>query len=741
MAEALPPGTDQQQGYGGDGMGMPQDGMPMAQGPSPEQQQAEAQERDISKFILETNIADSLDDEELSKIGAEAWDGWMNDRGSRLDWLESVSQAISMALLIKENKTYPWPGASNVKYPLIATAAMQFGARAYPTLVPSNGKIVKAKVIGMDPKGEKAKKGKRIETHMSFQILDEMEEWEEEMDKLLFITAIAGTCFKKTYFDQKLGRNVSKMIHPKDLIVNYYAKSIETAPRVSEEFEISKNEVLTKERSGLWLEHEYGDPTTQQSFADKDKNQIKMGHRIPSATDAATPYKFVEQHTWLDLDDDGYKEPYIVTFEQVTHKVARIVARYTQDGIKTNDKGKVICIEPWQFFTKFSFFPNPDGGFYDIGFGQLMGGINESIDTTINQLIDSGTLNNMQGGFISKALKIRAGDHRFKPGEWKQVPMTSDDLKKAILPLPSKEPSAVLMNLLQLMIQSGKELASIAEIFVGKMPGQNTPAYTTKETVEQGMKLFTAIYKRIYRSMYSEFRKLFKLNALYLNPEHEVQVLDEPISNQDYNLDDFDIMPAADPNAASMAERASKFSGVLQLMSLGQLDPAGVTRMGLNVLDMSEPEMMAVLRQGPPPPNPEQQKMQAEMQMKQQDSQMKMQEQQQDQQIKVAEATMDMQLKSLDMQMKAAEGEQKIALQRELGEMKLKFEAIKAGLAAQAQVQKTKADVQATNLKAKADVQSTNLNMKAKEAEHSQKLKQIKETAKAKPKPKGGGPK
>lgn len=683
---------------------------------------------EISKFILQTNIADSLDEDTITGIGNEAHAGWIDDRQSRKPWLDGVATAISMALLVKETKTHPWPGASNVKYPLIATAAMQFGARAYPTLVPSNGKLVKTNIIGLDPDQEKSKKAQRIEKHMSFQVLHEMEEWEEQMDKVLFIAAITGVGFKKTYFDSDLGRNVSKMVHPKDLIINYWAKSIETAPRISEEFELNQNEVLSRVRSGVYLDNEYGDPSVNQGFPDKDVNKVKMEGIIPPTVDQTTPYKFVEQHTWLDLDDDGYREPYIVTFEQNSKKVCRVVARFTQDDVKVNEKNQVVEIKPNHYYTKFPFFPNPDGGFYDIGFGQLMAGINESIDTLINQLVDAGTLNNLQSGWVSKALKIRAGDNKFKPGEWKQVPMTSDDLRKAIMPLPTKDPSTVLMSLLQLMITSGKELASIADIFVGKMPGQNTPAYTTKETVEQGMKLFTAIYKRMYRAMASEFKKIFKLNSLFLNPETQTQILDEPVSNNDYDPMSFDIIPAADPNASSMSEKASKFSGVLQLMSLGQLDPAGVTAMGLNVLDMSEPEMASVMRQGPPPPNPEQQKMQQEQQMVQQEHQMESQMKQQDMQLKVNEAQMDMQMKGLEMQMKQAEGEQKIMLQRELGEMKLKFEAMKAGLQAQAQVQKTQ-----------ADMHSTKLGMQAKEAEHSQKLRQIKEQANAKPK--GGDPK
>ncbi len=686
---------------------MPQMPQPAPQ-PTEEEEIAENQSK-ISRLILETNIAKDMDEDELTKIGEEAFQGWKTDEASLDKWMENSQEAMKMALLIKENKSFPWPGASNVKYPLVATAAMQFGARAYPTLVPSNGKIVKAKILGWDPNGQKTQKARRIEQHMSWQILEQMSEWEEDHDKLLFITAIVGTCFKQTYYDPKLRRNVSKLVHPRDLVVNYWTTSLETASRVTKRIELTKNQVESRIRRGIFIDAELPDPSLAAFNESKDNSKDKLQGTPQNVVDSTVPYLFLEQYCWLDLDDDGYSEPYIVTFESMTRKVVRIVANYTQEDIETDEKGKVIEITPFNYFTKYSFIPNPDGGFMDLGFGQLLGGINESVDTLINQLIDSGTLNNLQGGFLSKALKLRAGDQRFKPGEWKQVPMTSDDLRKAIVPLPSKDPSDVLFQLLGMMIQSGKELASIAEIFVGKMPGQNTPAYTTQETVKQGMMLFTAIYKRIYRSMAEEFKKLFKLNSLYLDPNEMVSVLDQPISGVDYDPKNFDIIPAADPNAASLQEKASRFTGVMQLMPLGQLDPAGVTMMGLEVLDLSEPEIKRISRQGPPPPNPEQQKMQMEMQLKQ------------------AEAQMDAQMKAMEFQYKQAEGQQKLQLQAQLNEMKMKSEQIKAYLQSQAAMQQSQVQAVANDQK-----------MVQGEAAHQQKLRQIKEQENAKPK--GGDP-
>jgi chaperonin GroES len=302
------------------------------------------------------------------------------------------------------------------------------------------------------------------------------------------------------------------------------------------------------------------------------------------------------------LDEDGYGEPYIVTVEEQSKKVVRIVARYDEDSVKMDQDEKLLFIEPVQYYTKYGFIPNPDGGFYDIGFGRLLGSINESVDTLINQLIDSGTLSNLQSGFLGKGLRVKLGDYNFTPGEWKTVNSTGDDLKKAIFPLPVREPSAVLMQLLQYLVTSGKELASVAEIFVGKMPGQNTPATTTMASIEQGMKVFTAVYKRIYRSMSKEFQKLYLLNRNYANPQEYVSFLDQPIQQEDFQGPADDIIPAADPNAVSSQEKQAKVQAVGQLLQLGTLNPMEYTKMYLEAFEIEPTEQLVMQPQPQPDP-------------------------------------------------------------------------------------------------------------------------------------------
>ena len=374
--------------------------------------------------ILETeNVAESLDEEDLIKIGADVVKGFDVDRQSRDKWERNTKQWMKLALQVSDKKTFPWTNASNVKYPLIATAAMQFAARAYPTLVPANGKIVKCRVVGADPTGEKFKRGQRVSKHMSYQVCDEMYEWEEEMDKLLVILPIVGLSFKKTYYDSVKGRNYSCLIHPDNLVVNYWTTCLEEAYRITEIVNLTKREVVERTRSGLFLEVDLGDPVP--IARDDETEQQDPGS---DTNDEAVPYSFLEQHTYLDLDDDGYSEPYIITVEYTTKKVVRIVPRFKAEGVKVNEHGDVSKIDPLNFYTKFSCIPNPDGSFYDIGFGHLLGPINESVNTLVNQLIDSGTLNNLQSGFIGKGLKLRMADQRFSPGEWKSVNNMADDI-------------------------------------------------------------------------------------------------------------------------------------------------------------------------------------------------------------------------------------------------------------------------------------------------------------------------
>lgn len=661
---------------------------------------------DLYEAINSVNIATELDRNQLIAIGNDVADGFDTDLDSRKPWEKDLESWTKLALQVSEQKTFPWPNAANIKYPLLATAAMQFSARAYPTLIPSDGKVVKCRVAGSDPTGEKANRAKRVSTHMSYQLLEQMEGWEDDMDRLLLSLPIAGTCFKKTYWDSGKQVNCSKLVLPKYLVVNYNTRSIEDAERITEIIYMTKRKIKERQNQGIYLDVDLPDPSGEDVL---QHDRVNKAFQNAGNEDLTTPYTLLEQHTFLDLDEDGYAEPYIITIEEQSRKVLRIVSRFDADSVVTSEDGKkVVSIEPIQYYTKYGFIPNPDGGFYDIGFGRLLGPLNDSANTIINQLVDAGSLSNLQSGFIGKGLKIKMGEARFNPGEWKAVNVMGDDLKKQIFPLPVREPSNVLFNLLDLLLKSGKELASVAEIFVGKMPGQNTPATTTMATIEQGMKVFTAVYKRVYRSLGKEFKKLYRLNRQFMNPQEEIDILDEPINQSDYYGPENDIIPGADPTAVSNQEKQAKVQALMQILQLGTLDPMMVTKLYLEAFEIPNGEQY--MRQpSPPPPDPKAEALQMKSQLEAQ------------------KAQRDMQMEQARFEMERASEEQKLQMEARATEMDIRakqMEAVLKAQVAQAQAQQSAQQHQQA-LKQQAD--NHTMQMVTQAQKHQQSMQQAKQ--------------
>lgn len=675
----------------------------------------------VASMIESKNLAEGMDEDKLRDIGEECRKGYEADERTRSDWLKQVEKWTELAKLTVQQKSFPWQNASNVKYPLLATAAMQFAARAYPSLLPSNGRVVNARIVGKDTSGEKTQVAEAVSLYMSYQLMEEMSGWEEDMDKLLIMLPIVGTMFKKTYWDPITEKNCSKVLLPQNIVVDYWAKSMDTAERISEVLEINERIKMERVNAGLWLDVDLGSPTTAE--------HTHVTADAPSDPDSTTPYSFIEQHTFLDLDDDDYKEPYIVTFHKMTGTVVRIAARYDDQSIVMKDD-KIAKITPIQYYTKFGFVPNPDGSVYDIGFGILLGPINESINTLINQLVDSGTINNLQSGFLGKGLRLRMGEQRFNPGEWKVVNSTGDDLKKQILPLPSKEPSKVLFELMTALIQSGKELASVAEIFTGKMPGQNTPATTTMATVEQGMKVFTAVYKRVYRALGEEFKKLYRLNSLYLNPNTYVEVLDMNVGPDMFKLDDHRIIPGGDPNAVSQQEKLMKVQGLMEMLQMGlPLDPVKVMIRMLeaqeqpNWQELVPQQILQTGQMPPPPPDPKTMAVQAK-------AQADMQKSQNDIQIAQQKAALDAQSEQTKLQMK-----------KEEHQLEMQHKVQQAQVEAQVQDQRNQIQLATAAAQSQQQLQHAEdnhqMSMKQGDEMSKAKVQQAKAQAQAKPKPKG----
>jgi len=566
----------------------------------------------LLKFETSQNIAEELDDEKLSKIAQDVERKYEIDKKSRSDWEESSKKAMDIALQVRKPKNYPFDGAANIKYPLVTVAALQFGARAYPAIV-DGARIVKGQVVGNDqgvpikdengdPKvdplsgeplwikkpGEKRAKADRVSKHMSYQLLNEMEEWEEDTDVLLHHLPIVGCAFRKVWRSETLVRNKSEMVPAIHLVVNNKCRSLDEAPAVTHEVYIYPQDIEERKLSGIWLDLDLG---SAPQDADNDED---------------APHLFLEQHCFIDLDEDGYKEPYIVTVHKDSCQVVRIVANFSMDEVKDNGK-RIVRIPKDQYFVKYSFIPDPKGGFYDIGFGRLLESLGETIDTTINQMLDAGHLAIAGGGFIGTGIRLKKGGQiRVSPGRFEQVE-TTGSLKDQVLPHQFPEPSVVLFNLLGMMIDAAKDITAVKDILTGDTDGKVQTATTTLAMIEQGLKVFTAIYKRIYRALKHEFKLLFKLNAAHIDEQEYYTFNDEQevVQKSDYDLASMDVCPVADPKMVTDMQRSARAQVLMQIgqdPALGPLqDPMEVLRRVYDAMGIEEPDKLIKKQQGPSP--------------------------------------------------------------------------------------------------------------------------------------------
>lgn len=554
----------------------------------------ELKKRSIYDLYDLPNIATALGADELAQLGEMVVTGYEIDLQSRHKWEGNMKEALDLAMQVWEEKNFPFEKSANVKYPLLSTAAIQFSSRAYPNII--RGKqVVKAKVIGNDPNGEKAQVAQRISDHMSWQCTDEMEEWEPDTDRGLTVLPILGCFFKKSYFSPDLGRNVSEYKSPLDVVIHYFAKSMKSAPRITDKLELYPNEIEERKRSDVYLDEDFG-------MAITTKNEDAE----VSSMDEDRAHVFLEQHRFLDLDGDGYQEPYIVTVHLDSRKVARIVPRFDIDDIAFRADNSIRRIEPLQYFTKYTFMPSADGSIYDFGFGSLLGPINQTINTTTNQLIDSGTIANSQTGFLGKGINLgrgrSGGPIRLKMNEWTPVPFSGDDLRKNILPLPTKEPSTVLFSLLGFMVGAGEKM-SVSELLTGEQTVHNEPAATSLMRVEQGLKVFSSIHKRIHRALKEEFKKLKRLNKVYLDEEIYYTAVDSPNAafRGDYDDNLIDIEPVSNVGELTDEQRLGKAQVLMGMMGQG-LDDNEIRRRFLEAANISDID--SLFPQTPPQPDP-----------------------------------------------------------------------------------------------------------------------------------------
>ncbi|MGB8345422.1 MAG: hypothetical protein WCD86_11090 [Ktedonobacteraceae bacterium] len=575
-----------------------------------EMQQEEAQHpADFLRSIMKLpNIVSKLDGEVVRKIGMEVSRGFDLDKGSRSEWEKQTKTAMDLAMQVVTEKSWPWPKAANIKYPMITTAAIQFSARAYPAIV-SGQDVVKGEVLGPDPDGVKKERADRIGRHMSYQVLEEIEDWDEEEDKLLLQTSIVGCSFRKTYFDTMLGRPCSDLVGA-NYVVFDHATPWKKLRRITHCLNLFKNDVIERVRGGLFSDIELGMP----EGADNDED---------------AHYEFLECHCWYDLDGDGYKEPYIVTVKKDTSEVVRIIARFDEDGIYLNDDGEIAKIIEVRYFTKFGFMPNPDGGSYDVGLGMLLNPINEAINTVFNQMLDAGTLANTGGGFLGSGLKMKGGVAKFVPGEFKPVDVSGGNIRDNVYHMQFPGPSNVLFQLLGMLIQAGKEMSSVQDIMTGEQQVNQT-ATTTMALIEQGQKVFSAIYKRIHRSLKQEFKKLYRLNKLYLLPQDYYRFQDrvETVYLDDYQGDDTDVTPASDPSLISDAQILARAEALLKFVGDPLFNQIELRKNYLKAMKIQNIEVLLVEEKPKLPPEVIQQiqQMQEQMQQIQQQAQKMQQE-------------------------------------------------------------------------------------------------------------------
>jgi len=539
----------------------------------------------LVKLSKSDNIAEELDSELLGKIGNKVTEGFDIDLSSMQEWRAQVEAAENLASLKKEPKNTPFVNSANVKYPLITNACFQFAANTYPEIV-QDGKVVKAAVLGRDPTGSKAEQARRVSDYMSYQMLFQTTEWEKGLDKLLNMLPNVGLLFKKTYYDPICKQNCSVVCDPKDIVINAKVECLDKARRVTHILHFCKNDLVEYARAGLFLEDQV-DQICEYYHEYSNNSCIDL----------------LEQHRYLDLDEDGYEEPYIVTTEQGTSRVLRIVALFDKDGIETNSKGKISRIKAQSHFTDFHFLPNPNGSFLSIGFGTLMCHLNESINTILNQLIDAGTLRNMQGGYIDSRLKLESGMSRHSPGQWIRIkPVGGQELKQGFMPITYQEPSSVLYQLLGLLIQTGKELSSSTEAMQGSVMPDNAKTGAVSALINQGMKVFNSIRRRIYRSLKDEYMKWFYLDSQYMDEEEYMTVMDDKqaVYRKDFDMKSIDIMPIADPNMSSEVQRLQQIQVLQSMLGQPNVDSTKIQIKTLEFARISDPEQYFV------PPNPNQ---------------------------------------------------------------------------------------------------------------------------------------
>jgi hypothetical protein len=505
------------------------------------------------------NLAEHLPDDVLGRLSNELFQNYQDYKNSRKDWEKAYREGLDLLGFKYENRTEPFSGASGATHPVLAEAVTQFQALAYKELLPADGPV-RTQIIGV-PTPEKTQQSNRVKDFMNYQLMDQMKEYEPEFDQMLFYLPLAGSSFKKVYYDEVMQRAVSKFVPADDLIVPYTATSLDDAEAIIHRIKISENELRKQQFAGF-----YRDVDIKPGQLKEDELEQKE-HELEGRTRGRDEdiFNILECHVNLDLEGfedvspedgepTGIKLPYIVTIEENSREVLSIKRNYEIDDPK---KSKI------QYFVHFKFLPGL--GFYGFGLIHMIGGLSRTATSALRQLLDAGTLSNLPAGFKQRGIRIRDDAQSIQPGEFRDVDAPGGNIRDSFMMLPFKEPSQTLLQLMGVVVNAGQRFASIADLQVGD-GNQQAAVGTTVALLERGSRTMSAIHKRIYASLKNEFKLLARVFKLYLPQEYPYDVVggQRMIKQQDFD-DRVDILPVADPNIFSQTQRISLAQTELQL--------------------------------------------------------------------------------------------------------------------------------------------------------------------------------
>lgn len=585
----------------------------------------------------EGDFSEAISLERLAKIGEEVCSGYDKDKADRREWEEVAKEALTLAAQdqSKAKKEFPWKGSSNVRFPLLTTASLQFNARAYPAIVKGD-EAISCKVVGQDngrpktgpdgqpvfqgpsgpitaqqaqqlppeaqqqlqpawavPPGGKAARAHRVADYLNTVLFYRMEDWESDTDSLLIQLPVVGCAFRKVWFDTQRRQQRAALVSALRIYVPEGARSVDTTPRLTEEIpDVYPHEIAEKQRSGFYRD-------------------IILDPEDDSADGQDDGRLLLEQHRMMDLDEDGLDEPYIITVDYKTRRVLRIEANFSHDDVKFGEDGKVLCVERGKFYVKYDFFPHPEGKFYGIGLGHLLKQLGDVVDTSINQIIDAATAQTAGGGFIASGVRLQArgagSSVRFEPGVYKTVDVPGAVLRDAIVDRPMPTVSPVTFQILDLILGAAKDISGVKDVMTGDASNMGQVG-TTLALIEQGLQVFNAVYKRIYRALKEEFALIYDNLSRYGGDEAAKDyaiIMDDPQADfaKDFNSTDLDIRPVSDPGSVTHMQKLARAQFLMGTANMPGANPPAILKRVYEAIDAENPEEL--IAPPPPPPPPE----------------------------------------------------------------------------------------------------------------------------------------